>query len=516
MRSSGTRVSLLRFFIMKATLWLLFAAMPIALLGQKLNNIWIIGGSNKPGVTTHGGMIIDFNKVPRTVAFHHREANMFVCNASICDTSGNLLFYTNGCDIFGADDKVLENGESINPGGYHDILCDQINRGYFAGYPGIMILPQPENPFRYYVFHKRVESDDVDPYVNQLLCSVVAFDSDGNGTVIEKNVEILSDSLAVGEMSAVKHTNGADWWVITPRRNSNEFYCFLFTKNGVVDTLLQTIGDLAPAEEEGSGQTTFSHDGSTMARYYSYHDVMMYDFDRATGQFSNYRTIPIDFGNTLAFDGGCAFSPNGRFLYIFALLKVYQFDLWASDIGATQTTVGEWDGFKDPIATVFAWAQLGPDCKIYSQCGDMRYYHIIHNPDEPGLACNFEQRGLVLPTPSGASMPYFPNYRLGPVGNPGVPCSPTVSVGAGPVRAAGAVQVWPNPANEQATFASAVWGEGAKHLVLRNLWGRVVREVEFHGATYTLAVVGLPSGVYLWEVSERGGRKEQGKLIVNY
>ena len=48
---------------------------------------------------------------------------------------------------------------------------------------------------------------------------------------------------------------------------------------------------------------------------------------------------------------------------------------------------------------------------------------------------------------SGASIPYFPNYRLGPVDNPGQPCTPTVSSIAGP-----ALHAWLNPASRQRTL----------------------------------------------------------------
>lgn len=74
--------------------------------------------------------------------------------------------------------------------------------------------------------------------------------------------------MAAGEMNAVKHANGEDWWLIVPKRNSNQFYVFLFTKDGIVDTLTQTIGDLAPASKEGYGQTIFLPDGTRMVRFY--------------------------------------------------------------------------------------------------------------------------------------------------------------------------------------------------------------------------------------------------------
>jgi hypothetical protein len=326
----------------------------------------------------------------------------------------------------------------------------------------------------------------------------------------------MVDSLSAGEMNAVKHANGKDWWIISSRRNSNQFYMFLFTKDGIVDTLTQTIGAIPPPDKEGYGQTTFSPDGAQMIRFYPHEPIGLYQFNRSTGLFTGFDTIHIDFGNFISFDGGCAVSPNGRYLYITAVTKVYQFDLLASDISSSQTTIATWDGFVDPIAIAFWLCQLGPDCKIYViGGGDTRYYHIIHNPDEPGLACNFEQRGLVLPTPSGASIPYFPNYRLGPIDNPGLPCTATVAVSSPPGNRRLGVRVYPNPAGGQLTVALE-GTMGQKHIVLRNMYGQTVKQVYVTGQSesYTLSVEDLVSGIYLWEVTTASGvRLGAGKVI---
>jgi hypothetical protein len=473
--------------------------------GQKLDYVWIIGDNNSLTDTTRGGAIIDFNKMPLSLKYRYREINMFESNASICDSSGSLLFYANGCDIAGQKDSILPNGDGLNPGYFHDLRCDQWNDGYGGGYPSAVILPLPDSDSTYYLFHKTLlflgEPNQSEFRIN-LLYTVVHMNSvSGKGYVTKKNEPVTTDSLAAGELGAVKHANGKDWWLFTPRRNSNTFYTFLFTAEGIVDTLVQTIGELPPVEEESSGQTTFSHDGSTLARYFPYHDLMLYDFDRATGLFSNYRTIGVQFGDLPAFDGGCTFSPSGRYLYVMALTEVYQFDLWAADIASTQTTVGVWDGFTDPIATVFVSSQLGPDCKIYSQCGDMRYYHVIHRPDEPGLACQFEQRGMVLPTPSGASIPYFPNYRLGPIDNPGLPCTPTVSVSPEPVSLlSGAVRVYPNPADGYMVLEYALSGMHRPQTCrVYNALGQLLLEKKLSGLVEgkeTLPVGHLPEGVY--------------------
>ncbi len=352
-------------------------------------------------------------------------------------------------------------------------------------------------------------------FVNRALFSSVKCVNDNNNTyfVDKKDIEIINDSLSSGEMNAVKHANGKDWWIIQPRRNSNQFYIFLFTKDGIVDTLTQTIGAPSPANKEGYGQTALSPLGDKMVRYYPDNDIRLYTFDRATGFFTDYSTFKLNVGNTIAFDGGCAFSPSGQFLYIAALTNIYQFDMTAADITATQTTVATWDGFVDPIAIAFWHCQLGPDCKIYSVGGgDTRYYHIIHNPDEPGLACNVEQRGLVLPTPSGASIPYFPNYRLGPIDNPGLPCSPVVATQQ-PTLPEPTCSAWPNPASEQLHFS--LTGGSIRRIALTDAYGRVLRELRLSGASeqYTMPLAGLPGGLYFW-VLEGDSGGGSGKVVV--
>ena len=67
------------------------------------------------------------------------------------------------------------------------------------------------------------------------------------------------------------------------------------------------------------------------------------------------------------------------------------------------------------VATYFL-AQLGPDGKIYLNANQgVNVLHVINQPDNPGTACEFDVRGVKLPTRNAFSLPNFPNYRLGPV-----------------------------------------------------------------------------------------------------
>lgn len=464
-------------------------------------------------------MIIDFNGEPVNVYYNYRKFNMFVCNASFCDTSGVLKVYTNGCDIVGANDELISGGDNINPGAAHQISCVDNEDGYASGIQSAMFLQLPEIDSVYYLFHKQMKIvfNPTDAFTEKLLYSVVDMrENNGYGKVVYKNIEMLNDTLAYGKLVSVKHANGKDWWIITPRRKNNVFYVFKFTKDGVVDTLMQIIGIIPDYTTEGYGQIVFSPDGTKIYRTNPHNPIMVYSFDRESGFLSNFDTISYVYGNTPVGEIGCAVSPNGRFLYLGARRKLFQLDLQALNISASQTLVAEWDGYANPIATLFWQLQLGPDCKIYGQAGDTRFYHVIHNPDEPGLACNAEQRGLPLPTPSGASMPSFPNYRLGPIDNPGVPCTATVSAGNPPPTPLPPVSVFPNPAvSYLKVIVNRPMPVGAQW-TLYDAYGRVLRaERLVNEVTCTeVAVEGLATGVYFWELKAKDGAVVQsGKVF---
>jgi hypothetical protein len=231
-------------------------------------------------------------------------------------------------------------------------------------------------------------------------------------------VIVIADVLDMGKLTATKHGNGSDWWVVARKYGSNEYYRILLNGKGITNMGLQSVGP--PLTSNAIGQAVFSSDGSKYASVHATGSagdpiyVSIYNFDRCSGELSN----PVQFSyRDTAWSVGIAISPNNRFLYVSSFRYVYQYDLHAANIEASRITVAEWDGFSDPLhpalATTFYLAQLGPDGKIYINSNNgTRYLHVINQPDSLGLACDVCQHCVEMPSINNFSLPNFPNYRL--------------------------------------------------------------------------------------------------------
>ncbi len=325
-----------------------------------------------------------------------------------------------------------------------------------------------------------------------------------SGKVIEKNIPIISDTLDAGQLTAVKHANGTDWWIFSPQYASKRYYYFLMTADSLQGPFEQQVGGSSSYEGQGGGQATFSPDGTKYARYTPQDDLFLFDFDRSTGQLSNFQFVPIV---DSAFTGGLAFSPDSRFLYVSSQHNIYQFDMEASDIEASKVVVAQYDGFRSPsLPTTFYLAQLGPDCKIYiNTANSVDHLHVIHQPDKKGLACQIEQHAIEMPARNFATMPYFPNYRLGPAGDEGWPCDSTLTTAVGEVplpEVKGALRVWPNPASTELSV-SIPDGVKSEAILIYDARGNLIKMLPIteRNKAIRIAVSDLNVGIYLLRLS---------------
>jgi len=208
---------------------------------------------------------------------------------------------------------------------------------------------------------------------------------DLSDNVVLSKREVLLDTLAGNILSATKHSNGQDWWLINQDYFTNEIKCLLVSEGEVIDTVSTLIGQSILSH--GASHSNFSPDGTKFARFSPISELQLYDFDRSTGTLSNHLVVEIpniDEG-TLAL-GGLAFSGSSRFIYVNDREGIWQLDIEAEDIAGSlvQVAVREefftgQDIFGNEIPTAFYRPSLAPDCRIYvcSRGGTDRIYVIM-------------------------------------------------------------------------------------------------------------------------------------------
>ncbi|PHI18886.1 hypothetical protein CEQ90_15705 [Lewinellaceae bacterium SD302] len=495
----------------------------MALLGQHHDNIWLMSDIN-------GGVKIDFSTGEPEVSAVDIPIIFENSSTSMSNSVGELQFYTNGCRIHHHEFDDMLNGTGINLGNIFSDFCVGPNAPYF-GYPqlghGAVSIPVPYHEEEYFLVHKPIDNFvDSDTLVGiwafELLFSRIDMTkNDGLGRVMGKNIVVEVDSFESGHIALNKHANGEDWWLIQPMNFSNEYAIYLVDSLGVNQHSRVNIGLVDERATSALGQSLFSPNGDKYFRYNSIQGLRIFDFDRSTGELSNFIHISSPAGIQSEIQaGGVGVSPSGRYAYVSTRLDIYQYDLQAPDIAASRVHVAEITNPMDYIIhpTAFNF-QLGPDCKLYVFNNSGISHHVIHEPDNPGQSCNFEQGGLVMPYPVFRDMPYFPNYRLGPLGDEGSPCAdPLVSTTEQPViEAESAFEVYPNPTYGPVT----VEGKRERVTGLRVIdgFGRVLWQNKWPGggsAKLSIDLGHLPNGLYTLEVTDDEDKVSTERLILQH
>jgi len=384
--------------------------------GQGRNSVWVFGDSAG----------IDFSNLANPVPIATGMDGRGSC-VSISDSTGNLLFYAFSraisshitTRVYNKNHQLMQNGDSIIGAAWYNELV-------FINYPN------SDSLFILFTI------GGIASVTNEgLFYSIINANGDnGAGEVIAKNINLLSFRM-VDCLSAIKHGNGRDWWILFRKYTSfpqglDEWHKYIVTQSGISNYSIQNIGAYNRTNE---GDVTFSDDGKKIGYVNLRGLVELYDFDRCTGLLYNHTVIEPD---TQMVDDqyfSCAFSPDASKLYTSTLRDssglayLFQFDLNTS-IKDTIWTAG--------IPVGFGILRRAPDEKIYFSSAydngftwnypypdSMRNYinenlSVINHPDSIGSACDFQPFSFNL----GGKRTYWglpnnPDYDLGPlVGSP--------------------------------------------------------------------------------------------------
>ena len=293
--------------------------------------------------------------------------------ATISDSSGKLLFYTDGGTVWNKNHFAMINGTGL--------------KGDVSASQSALIVPKPGSNNLYYIF-----TVDAETGPDGLNYSVVDMNKQsGLGEVIEKNHFLYTP--VVEKLCGTKQSNGIDFWVIAHAWDSDKFLSYQLTSAGVNPVPVEShAGDI----QQGAGYSVapgylkVSSDGKKLAQaVYITGYFELFDFDDVSGKVSNV----IKLSN---YDRayGVEFSPDCSKLYgtlSWGTYGIVQFDLKAgsnSDIINSAKIICS--------NTIQCGLQLGPDNKIYVSKWQNEYLGVINLPDSTGTACNYVDDAIYL------------------------------------------------------------------------------------------------------------------------
>lgn len=337
-------------------------------MAQKESSLWYFGEG--AGLKFHNS-----NEKPEVLTDGAINAPEGCC--TISDFEGNLLFYSNGENVWNKNHSIMKNGSGLS--------------GNIYSTQSVLILPKPADPILYYVFTINSENEQVG-----LQYSIVDLSLDnGLGEVIQKNIPVFAP--VAEKINAVRHKNGKDFWIITHELYSNRFLSFLLTREGLnSNPVISSAGLIYTGDKSISmGCLKVSPDGKKIAcAVFSKFTFELFEFNNETGKIYNPKSIPT---NESLNAYGCEFSPDGKKLYTTSFdsfVRLYQYDISSDDVN---TIINSAKLLADIDAVnVLGSLQLAPDGKIYVAINKSPYIGCIQKPDEEGLKCNFDMYYISL------------------------------------------------------------------------------------------------------------------------
>ena len=303
--------------------------------------------------------------------------------STISDANGNLLFSTDGGTVYTKTHTVMANGTGLG--------------GNFSTAQSGVIVQSPANTNQYYIFSLGAGNNG-----NLYWSRVDMTLSSGFGSVTVNGTLLHSGCLE--KLTAVKHANGTDYWVVvhdgTASSSNQLFRAFLVTAAGVSTTpVTSTVG--TGASSQSIGYLKFSPDGLKLASaFYGGSAVELYDFNRSTGQITN----PITLNTPSSTNYAVEFSPDGTKLYSSSSSgNICQWSICAGTATAIAATLYT-------IAATNNWAlQLAPNGKIYVSRYQQSTLGVINSPNLSGNSCNYVDQGFTLASGVQARLG-LPNY----------------------------------------------------------------------------------------------------------
>jgi len=472
----------------------------------KRNRIWAINDSTG----------IDFTDLQNIVpANGHVLKNRVYGTASIADSSGNLLLYSNGIQVWGNNNIPCINSDTVSS-------CFGCRNSSFY------IPSQLDSSIYYYL-----RTWDVNAINNLEMIKLRIYPS-GSCEMLSYQWKQMCGTFCSRKLIPIKHGNGKDWWILSFNRDNAQYCRMLFSNDSLYILGNDSLENAYTQSQTGAiSLLDVSEDGSKIVLAFNNNDttdICLYDFDRCTGELSFDKRIffrpdvnqnQVDFFWPIR---ETVFSNDAKFVYAMTWDTLYQLST-TRDYTQQQPIVIWYDTNHvdyDDLRVMVAM-ERAPDGKIYvsrdynpnnaSHDSINQYIGIIDSIDYLYPTAHFTRKGFYLGgRQSTGGLVQNINYDLGPwVGSP---CDTlSSSTGLNENTAKPQITLAPNPAQTQATLTWSGMQEGI--FVLRDMLGRALLSelLNAPNGTTRLDLSALPKGIYLWQVQSDTITKN-GKLVV--
>ncbi len=468
--------------------------------GQKQTNIWYFGAD---------GTGLDFNPCTPVVLDDGWTdpvigSYLFEGSTAISDTSGKLLFYSNGASVIGNNHLPMVNGQNI---GHSSTLTQNI------------IVPKPGSETIYYLFIPEIQAFIHYGGSSLIYATIDMSENGGAGKVINRKTELLShqNTMVTEKLTAVPHSNGRDYWVISHEFGSRKFYTFLVDSNGpdpnpVISDVGPRITSSVANNYDCLGEIKASPNGRKLSLTTWDSPIRaLFDFDASTGILSNWISLPAKYGGY-----GTSFSPNNSKLYFseggfnspYHIGRLVQFDLSDTDSNAIKNSYTElwFDSVLGPLKETPYSLKIGPDGKIYTgKKAESYYLGVVEYPNLPGAQASYVRDGLYL---EGYEATWGLNNAIEYNWNCGIPQA------VNETRRKEFIRVYPNPTS------NGIWidmdGEKGKktHVSLLDTRGKSLVETTRSNSKFYMDIKPFEKGVYYLKI-ESGTKLKTFRILRN-
>jgi gliding motility-associated-like protein len=296
--------------------------------------------------------------------------------SSISDEEGNLLFYSNGMAVWNKNHSILTDGSGL--------------KGHESSTQSSIFIASPLNQSQFFLFTTNALEYGLR---NELNYSIITINKEsGQGEISNKNT-LLHDNVTE-RLTALKHANNRDTWLITHEWGTNNFFSYLITAEGInqepvrsgVGSIHVGGGGYMYNNQNSQGAIKVSPSGDKIAVALSGSGIVeVFDFNPLDGSISNGSLLNI------SSPYGLEFSPDGSKLYISTLgSSLYQLNLDPCD-----GTINTQPILIASTGDIYLGSmQLGPDKKIYVARYKSEYLGIINQPNKAGQHAEFVVNGI--------------------------------------------------------------------------------------------------------------------------